>query len=122
MIQHQQRGRSLLIQILLLPPPTTHPFLAQLRSTLRDLAQLLCRIHWLERGGTYPEMSGWRVVWRYMMQLWPESGRGLVGVEVGAVGGLATGGGGDGVVPAGCGACAGGEEGGRGGAGGGDLG
>lgn len=106
MIQHQQRGRSLLIQILLLPPPTTLPFLAQLRSTLRNLAQLLCRIHGLERGRTYPEMSGWRVVWRYMMQLRPESGRGLVRVEVRAVRRLAAGGGGDGVVAAGGRACA----------------
>lgn len=40
------------------------------------------------------------------MQLWPESGRGLVRVEVRAVRRLAAGGGGDGVVAASGRACA----------------
>lgn len=52
------------------------------------------RVHGLEGGASETEAR--TGVLRYVAELGPESGRGLVGVDVGAVGGLA--GGGDGVV------------------------
>jgi hypothetical protein len=107
-VQHQQRSRGLLVQLKLTPgssssgslsgrsgrasrrllKPIVRKLVARRLCDLSQVMSMYTRVHGLQSGASQTE-SRTRVL-RYVTELGTKGGRGLVGVDVGAVGGLAS--------------------------------